>query len=336
MQRKLLASTALTLAFVGGAYAQETLPADPMAPAAPMAEPAPVPEVPLVTAADVGIDADGWLATEIIGETIYNSTAEDAEAIGDVNDFVLNSEGHIAAIVVGVGGFLGIGQRDVAINWEDLELVVDASGDNRVVASLTREQLENAAQFDPTPWLASQTIVGDEFAPADPGVAPAPMDAAPIDAPADTAPEPVPAETVEEPLPADTVIDDPAPADPAAPVSEGPLWDTYETVAIGDISSDEVIGTTVYGAGDENIGSVGDILLADDGGVEAAVIDFGGFLGIGTKAVAVDYESLNFLRDEGGDLVIRTGLSEAELDAAPEYDPEAYTATPDQYVIFAN
>ncbi|WP_041528691.1 hypothetical protein [Pelagibacterium halotolerans] len=93
MYRKLLATTALALVVTGGAYAQEMAPADPaMAPADPMmetpAEPE-VPEEPLVSAEETGINADGWLATEIIGETIYNSTGDDAEAIGDVNDFVL-------------------------------------------------------------------------------------------------------------------------------------------------------------------------------------------------------------------------------------------------------
>ena len=153
MYRKLLASTALALVVSGGAIAQEMAPADPaMAPADPAmdttAAPVETPEQQLVTAEETGINADGWLATEIIGETIYNSTSDDAEAIGDVNDFVLNQNGEIGAVVVGVGGFLGIGQKNVAINWNDLELAQDQNGDNRLIANMTREQLEAAAEFN--------------------------------------------------------------------------------------------------------------------------------------------------------------------------------------------
>src|SRR5690606_4881920 len=104
----------------------------PMAPAeveAPAAE--------LVTAAETGINSDGWLATEIIGATLYTSAADDAETIGDVNDFVLDEGGSVAAVVVGVGGFLGIGQKNVAISWADLQLTNDSDGNPRLVSSVT-------------------------------------------------------------------------------------------------------------------------------------------------------------------------------------------------------
>jgi sporulation protein YlmC with PRC-barrel domain len=418
MYRKLLASTALALVVTGGAYAQEMAPADPaMAPADPMmetpAEPVEVPQEPLVRAEDTGINADGWLATEIIGETIYNSTGDDAEAIGDVNDFVLDQNGEIGAVVVGVGGFLGIGQKSVAINWDELELAQDMDGNNRLVAAMTREQLESAAEFNREEWLASESAAaaagdaaGDPMAPAAPAgdaMAPAPAgdamapaapagdamapaeepaaddaaadDAAADDAAADepadaAAPEDAPdagadaaddaaapeddaaaddAMTTEE-APADDAaapaMDAPADDAAAADVTEdapvdaavtddaaaAPLVDfeSFEEVATADVSADELTGTAVYGAGDEEIGSIGDILLSDDGQVDAVIIDFGGFLGIGTKPVAVAYDNLSFLRDENGGLVLRTSLTSEQLEAAPEYNEEAYTTSPDE------
>lgn len=374
MYRKLLASTALALVVTGGAYAQDMAPADPaMAPADPMMETPAEPEVPqepLVTASDTGINADGWLATEIIGETIYNSTGDDAEAIGDVNDFVLDQNGEIGAVVVGVGGFLGIGQKSVAINWEDLELSQDMDGNNRLVANMTREQLENAAEFDRQEWLASEAAAaaemdamgaGDAMAPAPAGDAMAPAPAgdamapaapaddavvtdepaddamAPADAPADDAMAPADdaAPAVDAAPAGDAVVTDEAPAgDAMAPAADADAaaaldFDSFDSVATADISADELTGTTVYGSGDEEIGSIGDILLSEDGAVDAVIIDFGGFLGIGTKPVAVDFDNLTFLTDENGDLVLRTSLTEAELDAAPEYNEEAYTSAPE-------
>lgn len=401
MYRKLLASTALALVVTGGAYAQEMAPADPaMAPADPMmetpAEPVEVPQEPLVSAEETGINADGWLATEIIGETIYNSTGDDAEAIGDVNDFVLDQNGEIGAVVVGVGGFLGIGQKSVAINWDELELAQDMEGNNRLVAAMTREQLESAAEFNREEWLASESAAagdaaapaGDPMAPAAPAgdamapAAPAGDAMAPAEEPAaddaaaddaaadDAAPEDAPdagadaaddaaapeddaaaddAMTTEE-APADDAaapaVDAPADDAAAADVTEdapadaavtddaaaAPLVDfeSFEEVATADVSADELTGTAVYGAGDEEIGSIGDILLSDDGQVDAVIIDFGGFLGIGTKPVAVAYDNLSFLRDENGGLVLRTSLTSEQLEAAPEYDEEAYTTSPDE------
>ena len=411
MYRKLLASTALALVVTGGAYAQEMAPADPaMAPADPMmetpAEPVEVPQEPLVSAEETGINADGWLATEIIGETIYNSTGDDAEAIGDVNDFVLDQNGEIGAVVVGVGGFLGIGQKSVAINWDELELAQDMEGNNRLVAAMTREQLESAAEFNREEWLASESAAagdaaapagdamapaapaGDAMAPAAPAgdamapAAPAGDAMAPAEEPAaddaaaddaaadDAAPEDAPdagadaaddatvpeddaaaddAMTTEE-APADDAaapaVDAPADDAAAADVTEdapadaavtddaaaAPLVDfeSFEEVATADVSADELTGTAVYGAGDEEIGSIGDILLSDDGQVDAVIIDFGGFLGIGTKPVAVAYDNLSFLRDENGGLVLRTSLTSEQLEAAPEYDEEAYTTSPDE------
>ncbi|MCD7060177.1 PRC-barrel domain-containing protein [Pelagibacterium xiamenense] len=189
MYSKLLASTALALAMAGSTFAQDAVapaPADPAVqpPAGGAEMPAETPQEPLVEAQDAGINADGWLATEIIGAEIFTAAAEDAEVIGEVNDFVLGQNGEIAAVVVGVGGFLGIGQKNVAINWSDLQLGTDPNGEQRLISSMTREQLENAQEFNREEWLASEQggnaaapAGGDVMAPAPEGgdaMAPAP------------------------------------------------------------------------------------------------------------------------------------------------------------------
>ncbi len=58
--------------------------------------------------------ADGNLATNIIGETVYNGAGDDAQNIGSVNDIVLTREGKAQSLVIGVGGFLGLGAKNVA------------------------------------------------------------------------------------------------------------------------------------------------------------------------------------------------------------------------------
>ncbi|MEQ9179847.1 MAG: PRC-barrel domain-containing protein, partial [Nitratireductor sp.] len=93
MIRKLMATSALALLVSSGAIAQTstTVPADPAAQTA---------EVPMV------VKADGQLASNIIGESVYNGAGDDAENIGDVNDIVFDADGNIQAVVIGVGGFL--------------------------------------------------------------------------------------------------------------------------------------------------------------------------------------------------------------------------------------
>ena len=103
MIRKLLITTAAAALMAGGAYAQ-TQPA----PAQPAAE-APAVQAPLAK-------ADGHLATNMIGESVYNGTGDTAENIGDVNDIVIGNDGRVQSVVVGVGGFLGIGEKNVAVD----------------------------------------------------------------------------------------------------------------------------------------------------------------------------------------------------------------------------
>src|SRR5580700_8772400 len=53
-----------------------------------------------------------WRASKMIGLNVYNN---DNEKIGDISELIVDRNGKVAAVVVGAGGFLGIGERDVAI-----------------------------------------------------------------------------------------------------------------------------------------------------------------------------------------------------------------------------
>jgi hypothetical protein len=58
------------------------------------------------------------LASKLIGTTVVSTSNE---AIGDVNDIVIDRDGRALAVVIGVGGFLGIGEKDVAVAMSELE-----------------------------------------------------------------------------------------------------------------------------------------------------------------------------------------------------------------------
>lgn len=86
-----------------------------------------------------------------------------------------------------------------------------------------------------------------------------------------------------------------------------------------ELLASEIIGATVYSSADENLGSVSDLVFAKEGGVEAAIIGVGGFLGIGAKNVAVSFDQIEQSTDEDGNLKLILNVSKEELDAAPEY-----------------
>lgn len=59
-----------------------------------------------------------WRASKLVGVDIYGA---DNQKIGDINEVLLNKDGMAEAIVIGVGGFLGIGEKNVAVPFKSLE-----------------------------------------------------------------------------------------------------------------------------------------------------------------------------------------------------------------------
>jgi hypothetical protein len=79
-----------------------------------------------------------------------------------------------------------------------------------------------------------------------------------------------------------------------------------------------VLGKEVRSVVDENMGRIVDIIVDRSGKVRAAVIDFGGFLGVGSRKIAVDWGILNFGSGDKSDRVV-ADLTRAQVKAAPEY-----------------
>ena len=81
---------------------------------------------------------------------------------------------------------------------------------------------------------------------------------------------------------------------------------TLTEMPAGELKAEDLIGTTVYGANDENIGEISDIVLSQDGKVDAIIIDVGGFLGMGEKPVAIGFDKLAFMTDKDGNKYLYT------------------------------
>lgn len=88
---------------------------------------------------------------------------------------------------------------------------------------------------------------------------------------------------------------------------------------IGAREAHGVLGRDVRSAADENMGRIIDVIVDRTGQVRAAVIDFGGFLGVGSRKIVVDWNALRFQRIANKSDAITLELTKAQLTAAPEY-----------------
>jgi sporulation protein YlmC with PRC-barrel domain len=113
------------------------------------------------------------LASDIYKADVYDNTDK---KIGDVTDLVLNSDGNITTAVIGVGGFLGVGQKDVAVPFKDLK-ISSRNGRQWLALNRTKEDLQSAPAYEPSGrsvatsasslstanWLASDIYKADVY-----------------------------------------------------------------------------------------------------------------------------------------------------------------------------
>src|SRR5579862_9969231 len=80
-----------------------------------------------------------------------------------------------------------------------------------------------------------------------------------------------------------------------------------------------ILGREVRSSAGENMGRIVDVLVDRSGQVRAAIIDFGGFLGVGSRKIAVDWNALHFPPPGQPDAHITLELTRDQVNAAPEY-----------------
>lgn len=115
MIAKYMATALLGTALIGGAaFAQTaTPPASPSTAASPSA-----------AASSSAMNAislkDNWRASKLVGLAVYNDANE---KLGDISEVLVDKSGKINAVVIGIGGFLGVGQHDIAVSFDKLKWV---------------------------------------------------------------------------------------------------------------------------------------------------------------------------------------------------------------------
>lgn len=147
-----------------------------------------------------------------------------------------------------------------------------------------------------------------------PGLAQQPPAPAPAAAPAS------PGEAPANPAPPSTNPPAAAPGSPA-PGSPAPSASTgTPAVVLSGEQVESILGKKIRSSRGEDMGRIVDLIVDKSGRIRAAIIDFGGFLGVGTRQIAVDWNSLRFPTDPKSD-ALTVDLTRDQLKGAPAYKP---------------
>ena len=294
--KKLMLTTALVAATSMGAFAQT-------------AEMTPSADVEMT---QTGANVPAFLVSTFTGKSLYTLDTEETRAlnetrttnenvrwesdatfaagrdnwdnVGNIDDVVLTQDGELRGVLLDIGGFLGIGARTVMVDLDDLYFVADDTtaedlSDFSVVASMTREQLENLAE-----WDEAQLTTGFEAR----GLS-------------DAAMQPT--------------------GDAAMDTASNDTMDGYAPISGVELTADRIMGANVYDTAGDNIATVDDLVLGADGEVTHAVMDVGGFLGLGSYTIAMDINELDVMWNaENDDVRVQINATQEQLEAMPEYE----------------
>lgn len=236
---------------------------------------------------DYSVSSNDLFASELLGMRVYSAEADvDVSAnmvanaqtewddIGEINELIISHEGTIVAVIIGVGGFLGMGEKDVAVEMSQISIMreADDADDIFLVVKSSSDALEAAPMFE---GRMAMNAKADMVSATERAMFTAPK--------------------VER--------------------------DGYAMTMSSDLTAEMLTGARVYSVNNEDIGEVNSLLLDSNGTIDRAIIDVGGFLGIGEKQVAVTFDELTILRQDGGDDVqVYIDATQEALEAQPTFE----------------
>lgn len=232
------------------------------------------------------VAADGMMMT------MTSADLDGMDNIGEINEIILTSEGEVRAIVIGIGGFLGIGDQDVAVTMDQVTFAHDAEDPAQiyVVINTGVDTLKQSPAYDRS--AAVTTTKGA---------------------------------TTTEPMAATTAgtAQVPAKAEERSRFTAPEMArDGYARVESLQVSTELLTGKTVYSPDEKDVGTVTDMVVDDAGKVTDVIIDFGGFLGLGASQAALGFDELTVLSNEGNtDVRVYVNATKKQIQSLPQYEP---------------
>ncbi len=149
MVTRFIVGALAAIALTGSALAQTTNAPTANQPGAAPAGQAAQPGIRGVDASTVKmtfytVDAADMLSSNLIGLDVHNLRNEE---VGEIEDLIIDNGKTLKGVVIGVGGFLGLGERNVAVQPSSIVITRDGSGDMKAVVNTTKEELKNAPEF---------------------------------------------------------------------------------------------------------------------------------------------------------------------------------------------
>lgn len=244
----------------------------------------------------------GVRASDFIGKRVYVTEADttglsdtalaqantDWEDAGEISDIIISMAGDNEAVLVDFGGFLGMGEKTVAVSMASLTMVPDSASpdDYFLVFQGNKAALESAPAFDENMVFDATVATQDDMT-----------------------------ET------SNTATDTTATDTATAPVQEaGTAMTDGQMVDYGMMTDTDLIGKRVYGPNGEDVGEISAVAIGADNKITGAVVDVGGFLGMGEKPVALTSDMLRLVTDpDSKEVVFTVNATQEQLKAMPNY-----------------
>lgn len=319
MSKTLMATAsafALLVAMPTG-FAQTTPGQTPPATTTPQPRAQTQPSTPPTGAAGATTQAPGQVdAQRLIGRNVTNAQNE---TVGEIESLMVDQDGKIRTAILGIGGFLGIGERHVAVNWDQLSV---APNGDRVTVNMTREQARALPEFRYsetqrrgsvfTDTSTSRTTNGTTAGrttgttgTTTPGTAPR---TGAMSGSGDTS------GTVGTTRPGAT-----APQGATGNMAMTTPGAAGTTAGNQPLSASNLIGLNLRNTANESIGEVKDIIVGADGKVSEVIVGVGGFLGMGERYVAISWDQLRMSRTNDARVQGEVGYTRDQLREMPTW-----------------
>ncbi len=234
------------------------------------------------------MNADGSHGMEMMNR----SDIDNMDNIGQINEIILSNDGEVRALVIGVGGFLGMGEQDAAVTMDQVTFVSDSDDMSQmyVVLNTSADMLKDAPAYD----RSAAAMDGEQGN-------------------------------------AENRANNMANANATQGLAQGqetrsgfaaPQMERegYSQVEATDVTTEMLTGKSVYDTQENDVGTIEDMLLDEDGSVSHIIVDFGGFLGIGTSQASIGFDEVTILTTEGySDVRVYVDASKDQIQNLPRY-----------------
>jgi sporulation protein YlmC with PRC-barrel domain len=224
-------------------------------------------------------------AGKLIHEDVYDAKGD---KVGDIESVIVDTSGKVQSVVVNVGGWLS-SDKLISVPWKDLK----SSAEGKITTGMTKEQANAAASYayqQDTLRGRVQTTTGELY-----------------DTDTNTT-------TAGGATTTNTQVSN---GNQSATASLG--MGTPVRNADGSLNASQVIGMKVINNDNESIGKIGELVMGKDGQVSGVVVDVGGFLGIGTHPVLLNWKQVALV-DKDGSTQATVNMSKDNLKQMPAYD----------------